>query len=254
MKKQAGISKSLPSCPKCGSKHFRISSFRSNDPLLFILFYKLYRCQECRFRFKQLNSVRVTRMIAAVLLLLLLVTTFILKGSSLSGGKQNHEAVNFEQTKQQALKGDAKAELKLGLIYHEGNGVIKSPKEATEWFKKASEHGNMEAAYHYGTALLKGTGILQNYKEAIFWLEKSARSGYKQAQYDLGNIYRYKTGVEADPKRSYLWFSLAAAQGSVAAAAARDSMESHLKIDEITALQEEARKIKSEASKNSSSK
>lgn len=150
---------------------------------------------------------------------------------------------SFSKIQQQAMAGNAEAELELGAFYNEGKGVIKNQTKAAEWYKKAAQHGNMEAAYFYGVALLKGVGILQNYKEAIFWLEKSARSGYSQAQYELGTIYRNKTGVEANPKRAYLWFSLAAAQGYAAAATARDTLETHLKPDEIATLQEEASKI-----------
>jgi len=141
------------------------------------------------------------------------------------------------------MKGDAEAELQMGLQFAEGAGVIKDNKEAIRWFEKAALHGQVEAQYHYGQALLKGRGVLQDYKEAFRWIEQSAQRGYPQAQFSLGEIYRNGIGTEIDNARAYLWFNLAAAQGIDEAASIRDGLVGLLLPKQVAAMQEESRRI-----------
>jgi TPR repeat protein len=129
------------------------------------------------------------------------------------------------------------------LRYAEGDGVIQNDREAARWLELAAKQGLAEAQYHYGLMLLKGRGVVQDYHAAFNWIEKPARRGYAKAQYSLGELYRYGTGTPVDKPRAYLWFNLAAAQGVDAAAKARDSLVWQLKPEQITAMQEEARRM-----------
>ncbi|MHB1084979.1 MAG: tetratricopeptide repeat protein [Thiobacillus sp.] len=142
-----------------------------------------------------------------------------------------------------AAQGDAEAQLQLGMRYAEGDGVMQNDKEAAKWFELAAKQGLSDAQYQYGLALLKGRGVVQDYHAAFSWIEKPALRGYSKAQYSLGELYRYGTGTPIDKARAYLWFNLAAAQGVDAAAKARDSLVWQLKPEQITAMQEEARRI-----------
>jgi TPR repeat protein len=90
--------------------------------------------------------------------------------------------------------------------------------------------------------------VVQDYRAAFNWIEKPAKRGYAKAQYSLGELYRYGTGTPVDKPRAYLWFNLAAAQGVDAAARARDSLVWQLKPEQITAMQEEARRLSPAAS------
>jgi TPR repeat protein len=147
------------------------------------------------------------------------------------------------QLNARAARGDAEAQLQLGMHYAEGDGVIRSDKEAAKWFALAAQQGLAEAQYQYGLALLQGRGVVQDYKAAFSWIEKPARRGYAKAQYSLGELYRYGTGTPIDKPRAYLWFNLAAAQGVEAAAKARDSLVWQLKPEQIAAMQAEARRM-----------
>jgi hypothetical protein len=142
-----------------------------------------------------------------------------------------------------AERGDAEAQLQLGMRYAEGDGVIQNDKEAARWFALAAKQGLAEAQYQYGLALLHGKGVVQDYRSAFGWIEKPAKRGYARAQYSLGELYRYGTGTAVDKARAYLWFNLAAAQGVEAAAKARDSLVWQLKPEQIAAMQEEAQRI-----------
>ncbi|ASF47571.1 SEL1-like repeat protein [Methylovulum psychrotolerans] len=241
-KKSAARPSAEAQCPKCASEEFRRTTFRSNDPFMVRTFYKAYRCRKCRYRFFLINTLIVTWSSIIAALTVLMFGAWLLQQFAVPE-LEAQDIAAYNRAVDRAQGGDGAAELQVGVLLSEGRGVVRSDKEAAQWFKKSAQHGNLEGQYQYGNSLSKGIGVLQNYKEAINWIEKAARAGHVKAQYDLGNIYRYKSGVENDPKRAYLWFTLAAGQGSMEAAIARDQVEGRLKPEEIAALQEEAGKI-----------
>ncbi|MFZ2169030.1 MAG: hypothetical protein WAW61_05270, partial [Methylococcaceae bacterium] len=55
----AETSSATNTCPRCGDAKTRKSPARMNDGILRILFYKSYRCRECRYRFWVLNPLRL---------------------------------------------------------------------------------------------------------------------------------------------------------------------------------------------------
>ena len=148
-----------------------------------------------------------------------------------------------DQIKSLAEKGDAEAELQMGLRHTSIAWGIKDDKIAAQWFEKAAQHNQIEAQYRYGLALLEGQGVVQDYKAAFYWLEKAAQQGHAQAQFALGEIYHAGIALKADIERAYLWFNLAAAQGVESAASARDIVVKLLAPDQIAAMQEEASRI-----------
>lgn len=238
-------------CPQCGDGNTRYSSpHYSRDNLIRILLFKPYRCRICNFRFW------LARPLIWALLSGTLLALVIISGALWITAPEATSAVelteNFDDgLKDRAMKGDAEAELKMGLQYAEGDGVIRNNKEAIRWFEKAALHGQVEAQYHYGLALLNGRGVLQDYKEAFHWIEQSAQRGYSHAQFQLGEIYRNGIGTEIDNARAYLWYNLAAAQGIDEAASIRDSLVGQLQPKQIAAMQEESRRIShSETSKS----
>lgn len=231
-------------CPQCGDENTRYSSpHYSRDNLFRILLYKPYRCRVCHFRFWVARP-SIWILLTGILFILVIIsgTLWITTRETTPSG-QFTENFDYGQIKDRAMKGDAEAELQMGLQYAEGNGVIKNDKEATRWFEKAALHGQVEAQYRYGLAQLKGYGVVQDYKEAFPWIEQSARRGHPQAQFSLGEIYRNGIGIEIDNARAYLWFNLAAAQGIDEAAIIRDRLAGQLQPRQIAAIQEESRHI-----------
>jgi TPR repeat protein len=197
------------------------------------------RCRDCHHRSWVFNPIKP-------LLLLLLggtlvaVTAWLGRPDSLSTLPQL-DSMGDPHT--HAARGDANAQLRLGIRYQEGDGVIKNDTEAAKWFARAAKSGLAEAQYRYGLALLEGRGVVQDYKAAFAWIRKTADRGYAPAQLSLGELYRFGTGTEIDKARAYLWFNLAAAQGVEAAAKARDSVVVQLRPEQIAAMQAEARRI-----------
>ncbi len=228
-------------CPQCGSDKIRSGTRHTHDSVRHVLMYRPLRCRHCRHRFWLVSPFK---------LLLLLLAVGALVGATAWLARNQHAPVSAPTSLPhvRAEQGDAEAQLKLGLRYAEGDGVIQNDKEAARWFVLAARQGLPEAQYHYGLALLNGRGVVQDYRSAFNWIEMPARSGYAKAQYSLGELYRYGTGTAMDKARAYLWFNLAAAQGMGAAAKARDSLVRQLKPEQISAMQEEAQRISHPAS------
>ena len=230
----------MPACPQCGDQKARKASLHSSDGLFRMLFYTPYRCRECRCRFWGVSPLKPV-LLAGILGFVIFATWWISTGGRMPAVQTAGTA--YSQVTARATKGDAEAELQMGLRYAEGDGVIRNDKEAAKWLEKAARHGKVEAQYRYGLALLQGRGVVQDYRAAFHWIEQPAQRGHSGAQYSLGELYRYGTGTALDKARAYLWFNLAAAQGVDAAAKARDSLVWQLKPDQIAAMQEEARRI-----------
>jgi hypothetical protein len=225
-------------CPQCNSDKIRSGSLHTHDSARHLLFYRPLRCCRCRRRFWVFSPLKP---------LLLLVPVAALVGTTawlaLDKRARPPAPVSASLPQSHAVRGDAAAQLQLGMRYATGDGVIQNDKEAAKWFALAAKQGLAEAQYQYGLALLNGKGLVQDYRSAFSWIEKPARRGYAPAQYSLGELYRYGTGAPIDKPRAYLWFNLAAAQGVEAAARARDSLVWQLKPEQIAAMQEEARRI-----------
>ena len=226
-------------CPHCGSKQIRTARLHAHDGVRHILLDTPLRCRDCRHHFWAFNPIKPVILLLAVSALVGVTAWFTLEQPTVAPSVQANEILPHTR----AAAGDADAQLKLGLRYAEGDGVIQNHKEATKWFALAAKQGKTEAQYHYGLALLKGLGVVQDYRAAFSWIEKAAQSGNARAQYDLGELYRYGTGIPLDKPRAYLWFNLAAAQGAEAAAKARDSLAWQLKPEQLVAMQEEARRM-----------
>lgn len=226
-------------CPNCGSTKLRSGKLHSYNGLIRMVFYTPLRCRDCHHRFWQFNLLKPVAMLAVFAGLVGVTFWFTNPGHGFRPTIQASTALPHER----AAKGDADAQLALGMRYAEGDGVVKNHTEAAKWFALAAKQGSAEAQYQYGLALLQGRGVVQDYRAAFDWIEKPAKRGYAKAQYSLGELYRYGTGTTLDKGRAYLWFNLAAAQGVDAAAKARDSLVWQLKPEQITAMQEEARRI-----------
>lgn len=243
-KNWAESSIAIQACPRCGNGKTRCSPARSRDSLFNSWFCKSYRCQTCRHRFWVARPLRLI-IIAGILLLLIPVAEVVWMETVVQQPEMVTpvEAASHDQIKSLAEKGDAEAELQMGLRHTSIAWGMKDDKMAVDWFEKAARHDQIEAQYRYGLALLEGRGVIQDYKGAFYWLEKSARQGHALAQFALGGMYQSGAAIDSDIERAYLWFNLAAAQGVENAASARDSMTKLLMPNQVASIQEEARRI-----------
>ena len=82
-----------------------------------------------------------------------------------------------------------------------------------EWTPLA-EQGDAAAQIELGLMYENGQGVLENDKTAVKWYTKAAEQGYFSAQGALGLMYEYGDGVLTDNRRAYMWYNLASYNGS----------------------------------------
>jgi DNA-directed RNA polymerase subunit RPC12/RpoP len=231
-------------CPECGSDRLRGSSIRTGDTLVQRVIFTPLRCRECRSRFWIYSPFKTVFLGIVLLGMIFLLVRGQLNSTPVSATSDLVAAdKRFARLSAQALQGDTDAQLRLGKMYANGEGVIVDVTQAAKWFAKAAQQGNSEAQFQYASALLDGRGVVQDYQAALKWIEMPARRGNPQAQYRLGQMYRFGIGTPIDKIKAYMWFNLAAAQGMEDAARARESVVGQLKPEEIAKAQADAHRI-----------
>lgn len=97
-------------------------------------------------------------------------------------GKVKESAEAFEWLRKNAIKGNAAAQLYLGVCYEHGTGVEKDEAKAVEWHRKAAEQGLSYAQVVVGIEFVQGKGVDKDLDSAIFWFKKAADQGDKDAE------------------------------------------------------------------------
>ncbi len=115
-----------------------------------------------------------------------------------------------------ATAGDARAQYNLGVMYHDGESVLKNDKEAVKWYQLAADQGYAGAQFNLGVSYYNGEGVPKDYKEAAKWFQLAADQGDAVAQFDLGVMYDLGQGLPKDYKEGAKWYRLSADQGDVA--------------------------------------
>ena len=107
-----------------------------------------------------------------------------------------------------AEQGSAEAQLFLGKMYMQGQGVLKDPDQAVKWFKASAEQGNADAQFFLGSYYLLPH---LNVAEGVKWLLLSAEQGQQDAQLLLGKSYlQGDKDLPRDPVQAEMWLRLAA--------------------------------------------
>ena len=149
----------------------------------------------------------------------------------------------FESTKANAVRGDASAQFKLGVMYTKGRGVLEDDKEAVKWFRKAAEQGLANAQFNLGLMHGNGRGVLEDDKEAAKWYRKAAEQGSVNAQNNLGFLYYKGEGVLEDSVTAYAWFNIAAANGQEDGKSNKPIVAKRMTPEQIAKAQELSREM-----------
>src|SRR5258708_19126024 len=96
------------------------------------------------------------------------------------------QACEFAGLKAQAEKGDAEAQLKLGMDYEKGWNVTVDRDQAAEWYQKAADQGSTEAFYLLGQIYGDKTWPLHDLKRSFKFTSRAAEAGDAKAQVALG--------------------------------------------------------------------
>lgn len=105
-----------------------------------------------------------------------------------------------------AERGNAVAQLKLGIIYARGEGVARDSVAALRWLAAAAEQGQSEAQFELGVAYRDGLGTRVDAKLAMHWLQRAANAGVPHACNAIGEMYLDHPGVPQDDAAALVWF------------------------------------------------
>jgi hypothetical protein len=136
-------------------------------------------------------------------------------------------AQSLARHQQAAEQGDPEAQVQLGLLYEQGQGVERNLDEASRWFQLAAEQGYAPAQANLGDLYEFGDGIRSN-KAAAHYYRLAAKQGYRDAQLDLARLYEQGKGLPPDAVQAWLWYSLAARQGDASAVTGRDRVSTRM--------------------------
>ena len=106
-------------------------------------------------------------------------------------------------------------------------GIARPPKQ-----------GNALAQINLGLMYAEGEGVPENDAEAVRWYRKAAEQGNALAQSNLGLMYAEGEGVPEDYVLAYAWWNLAAAQGDKGAVKAKDALRPSMTAEQIARAQE----------------
>ncbi|XP_043701708.1 ERAD-associated E3 ubiquitin-protein ligase component HRD3A-like [Telopea speciosissima] len=123
-----------------------------------------------------------------------------------NGAEENKEALrksrgeedeDFQITEYQALKGNAGAMYKIGMIYYFGlRGVRRDHSKALSWFLKSVEKGEPRSMELLGEIYARGAGVERNYTKALEWLTLASKQQHFSAYNGMGYLYVKGYGVE----------------------------------------------------------
>ena len=146
-----------------------------------------------------------------------------------------------------AEKGNAAAQLNLGLLYYKGQGVPQDYVLARQWWEKSAAQGHVAAQVSLGILYASGYGVPKDNQQAVRWFRLAADQGDALAQGRLGIMYMQGDGVPQDYVQAHKWYSLSGANGDKEVIEIRDVLAKHMTPAQITEAKNLAREWKPKA-------
>ena len=118
-------------------------------------------------------------------------------------GVERDLAESFKWNRLSAFKGNALAQNNLGYMFDEGKGTKKDPAEALKWYRTAANFGCPGAQVNLGYLFEHGKGMpndAKDFKQASDWYQKAADQGNLVAK---RNLYLFnQQGIKTGPVES----------------------------------------------------
>jgi len=92
-----------------------------------------------------------------------------------------------------AEAGNALAQLRIALMYDQGDGVRQSSKTAFMWYNRAAALGEPESQNQMGIAYETGLGVKEDWDLALKFYKASAMQGWHKGQVGFGRCYQFGT-------------------------------------------------------------
>jgi hypothetical protein len=139
-----------------------------------------------------------------------------------AGFAEGQDAYNKKNWKQVIIElrplaeaGDDRAMMLIGNMYNEGFGVIKSPSEAINLYKRAAILNNTEAMLSIAAMYTSGIGVQKNMNTALKWFERAALLDNQVGAFFYATIlYRGNNSpaddIKPDHYNAYKWYKIVA--------------------------------------------
>ena len=115
----------------------------------------------------------------------------------------------FQKFMPAAEEGNADAQVNVGAMYANGEGVQQNFEEALKWYRLSAEQGNAAAQNRLGSMYDDGIGVAQDFEEAAKWYRRSAEQGNIGAQINIGAMHAKGVGVPQDFVLAHMWLTIA---------------------------------------------
>ena len=122
-------------------------------------------------------------------------------------------AVAAKLYREAADAGNAVAQVGIGVLLRNGDGVSQNEGEAVKWFRKAAAQGYARGQAQVGLRAVMGQGVSENWREAEQWCGKAADQYDALGLYCLGVMYQFGLGVPHDLETAIRYFDRAEDQG-----------------------------------------
>ncbi len=112
-----------------------------------------------------------------------------------------------------AKDGDVEARNMVGRCYENGWGAPQDFARAAENYRVAAEAGLAWAQYNLGHLLLDGLGVARNRNEAFVWYMRAASSGHERAMNLVARCFEEGWGTAHNPAAARNWYRKSAMGG-----------------------------------------
>ena len=107
--------------------------------------------------------------------------------------------------------GNADAQVNIGVLHANGEGVPQSYPEALGWYRKAADQGDVYALNNLGLMYMRGQGVAASDRMAVTLYRQAADRNFAPAQFNLATMYAQGRGADLDKAEAYKWLTLAMA-------------------------------------------
>ncbi|KAG0054075.1 hypothetical protein BGZ89_002740 [Linnemannia elongata] len=128
-------------------------------------------------------------------------------------GVPRDDQAAFHWYLQAAEQGDPIGQIRLGELYQYGQGVPQDYAQSLDWYLLAANRGNIRAQREIADFYYNGRGVTKDYAQAMVWYRKAADQGDAGSQCKVGSLYEYGSGVGYDHFKAAEWYQKAADQG-----------------------------------------
>jgi TPR repeat protein len=128
---------------------------------------------------------------------ILLLTTFLFSQHAFAyEWIENVFYSEFDEAIALAKKGSPRAQLNVGIMYADGEGVTQSDKKAIKWFRKGAEQGNANAQMQLGFMHANGFGVNRDAIQAYVWWSMAKLQGLTSASKEINQLKAYMTAEQ----------------------------------------------------------